>query len=480
MSYRPILFTVGILLLILSAAMMLPMAIDLAADNPDWRVFAGSQCITGFFGLAMVLTSRQDSVTINLKQAFLLTNAAWVVTGLFGALPFYFSDLGLSYTDSVFEAVSGVTTTGSTIIADIEILPPGILFWRAILQWLGGVGILIMALSILPLLQVGGMQLFKTESLDMEKVLPSAAKIAAYIGVLYIILTLLCALFYNLAGMSGFDAFAHAMTTIATGGYSTYNASIAHFDSPLIDAICIVFMWLGALPFVLYLRTIRGDYTALTRDTQVRWFFGIVASISFIIITYLLLNQGWDFAEAVQKTLFNITSLITGTGFTTSDYSLWGSFVVSIAFFAMCIGGCAGSTSCGIKIFRFQVLYAVTSSQIKKMINPHGVFPAYYNHKPIPRDVPVAVMSFFFMFALIFALMAVSLQLCGLDFVTAMSGAVTAISNVGPGLGDVIGPAGNFAPLPDAAKWILCLGMLMGRLELFTFLVMLSPRFWRR
>lgn len=480
MSYRPILFTVGVLLLILSMAMMIPMAIDLSVQNNDWRVFAASQFITGFFGLALVLTSRQEQITINLKQAFLLTNASWVVIGLFGALPFYFSDLGMSYTDSFFETVSGITTTGSTVIVDLEILPPGMLFWRAILQWLGGVGILIMALSILPLLQVGGMQLFKTESLDMEKVLPSAAKIAVYIGILYTILTLLCALSYALAGMSGFDAFAHALTTVSTGGFSTYNASIGHFDSARIDAIAIAFMWLGALPFVLYLRMVRGNTKALIQDSQVRWFFGIVAAVTFAVVLYMLFTHGWGLPETIRYSLFNVTSLITGTGYSTINYGLWGGFVVSLLFFTMCIGGCAGSTSCGIKIFRFQVLYAVTQSQVRKMLNPHGIFPAYYNHKPIPRDVPIAVMSFFFMFAMVFSLMAISLQLCGLDFLTAMSGAATALSNVGPGFGDIIGPSGNFAPLPDQAKWILCLGMFMGRLELFTFLVMLSPRFWRR
>lgn len=480
MSYRPILFTIGILLLILSASMMFPMIIDLSAQNEDWKVFAASQCATGFFGLALVLTTRQESIKINLKQAFLLTNLSWIVICIFGAIPFYFGGAGLSITDSFFETMSGVTTTGSTVIKDLEVLDPGILFWRAMLQWLGGVGILIMALSILPMLQVGGMQLFKTESLDMEKVLPSAAKISAYIGILYIILTIACAAFYALAGMSVFDAVSHAMTTIATGGYSNYNASMGHFENPMIEVIAILFMWIGALPFVLYLRALRGDWFCIFKDSQVRWFFGIVFAVTAVTVAFLMIEDDWSLFDAVIYGGFNITSLITGTGYATSDYNSWGTFIVSLFFFIMCIGGCAGSTACGIKIFRFQVLYAVTKTQIMKMIMPHGVFPAYYNKKQIPRDVPIAVMSFFFMYALIFSLLAVGLSLCGLDFVTAISGAVTSISNVGPGLGDVIGPVGNFSSLPDTAKWILSAGMLLGRLELFTVLVMLSPRFWRR
>jgi trk system potassium uptake protein TrkH len=460
--------------------MMFPMIIDLSAQNEDWKVFAASQCATGFFGLALVLTTRQESIKINLKQAFLLTNLSWIVIGLFGAIPFYYGGANLSLTDAVFESISGITTTGATVIEDLEVLDPGILFWRSILQWLGGVGILVMALSILPMLQVGGMQLFKTESLDMEKVLPSAAKISAYIGMLYIILTLVCAVAYSLAGMSVFDAFSHAMTTIATGGYANYNASMGHFDSVAIDTIAIIFMWLGALPFVLYLRMVRGDWFCLFSDSQVKWFFSIIAAITFLTISFLMIENDWQFLTSLRYSLFNITSLMTGTGYATTDYTLWGGFITGLFFFVMCIGGCAGSTSCGIKIFRFQVLYAVTKSQTLKMLNPNGVFAAYYNKKQIPRDVPIAVMSFFFVFALVFSVIAVALQFCGLDYLTAMSGAASAVANVGPAMGDIIGPAGNYAPLPGNAKWILCAGMLMGRLELFTFLVMLSPRFWRR
>ena len=479
MSYRPVFFTIGILLLILSAAMIIPVIIDWSHQNNDWKVFAGSQCVTGFFGLALVLSTRQEKATMNIKQAFLLTNLSWITISVFGALPFYFSDLGMTYTDSFFESVSGITTTGSTILNDIEVLPPGILFWRSILQWLGGVGIMVMALSVLPLLQVGGMQLFKAESFEIEKVLPSAAKIATYIGMLYILFTFVCAILYKFFGMSGFDAFAHALTTIATGGYFTYNDSFGHFDSAALDYICIAFMWIGSLPFVLYLHVVRGNYGNFLFDSQVSWFFVVIFSLATLAILYLVFTGQYGFFDALRYSLFNITSIVTGTGYATTDYTLWGGFIVGMIFFASCIGGCAGSTTGGIKIFRFQVLYAVARSQTLKMIHPHGIFPAYYNKRQIPREIPIAVMSFFFIFALSFSVLAVALLAVGLDYLTAMSSALTSIANVGPALGDIAGPAGNFSTFPDSAKWIMCVGMLLGRLELFTFFVMLSPRFWR-
>jgi len=479
-SYKPIFFTLGVLLTILSVTMLWPTLIDLSNHNPDWKVFAGSQIITAFIGIALTLTNRQESYKLNMREAFLLTNLSWIVIAAFGALPFCFSELKLNYTDAFFESMSGITTTGSTVIVGLDDAPPGILFWRSILQWLGGVGILIMALSVLPLLKVGGMQLFKAESLDVEKVMPSAAQIATNIGVIYIILTILWAGFYALAGMSVFDAFAHSMTTIATGGFSTSDQSLRHFDSDIIDFIAMSGMIVGGLPFVLYLRALRGDPEAIFRDSQVRWFFTILTASIFITTLYLMTTMNMPLKEAIRYGSFNITSLITGTGYATADYSLWGPFFISMAFFLMCIGGCAGSTTCGIKIFRFQVLYAVSVTQLKKLLSPNGVFQPYYNGKPIPSGIPTAVMSFFFLFAISFTVLAMTLQLIGLDFITAMSGAATAIANVGPALGPIIGPSGTFNSLPDSAKWVLCLGMLLGRLELFTLLVMLSPQFWKR
>ncbi len=479
MSFKPIFFILGVLMTVLAATMLLPFLIDLATHNSDWKAFAASIGITAFTGISLILTTRSPKLSINTKQAFLLTTLSWVVIAAFGAIPFCLSDLKMSYTDAFFESMSGITTTGSTVITGLDTTPPGILFWRAMLQWLGGVGILIMALSVLPMLRVGGMQLFKAESLEVEKVMPSAAQIATNIGIIYCILTLIWAVLYALAGMTVFEAFSHSMTTIATGGFSTSDQSMRYFNSAVIDYICVSGMIVGGLPFVYYLRSLRGDPGVILRDSQVRWFLVILSIAILITTSHLLLTQEIAVADAFRHASFNITSIITGTGYATQDYNAWGPLIMSLVFFLMCVGGCAGSTTCGIKIFRFQVLYAVSKTQMQKLLNPNGVFQPYYNGKPMSPEIPTSVMAFFFLFALCFSVIALLLQFIGLDFVTAMSGAVTAISNVGPALGDIIGPTGTFQPLPDSAKWVLAFGMLIGRLEIFTLLIILSPQFWR-
>jgi len=479
---RPILFIAGIILSIQAGAMLVPALVDLAAGHDDWQGFVASAALTLFVGVALAITSRGPSFDLKVRQAFLLTTVLWVVSAAFGALPFAFSELQLSYTDAFFEAMSGITTTGSTVITGLDGAPPGLLIWRAILQWLGGIGIIVTAMSLLPLLRVGGMQLFRTESTDAsEKVLPRAAQIATSIGLIYLLLTLACAISYAAAGMPWFDAVAHSMTTIATGGFSTSDLSIGSFGSHAVDYVATLFMILGGLPFVLYLRAVRGQPQALLQDEQVRWFLAIVAVAVAVMALYLWSSRGDEVSasQAFRLAAFNVVSVITGTGYATSDYGLWGSFAIGAMFFLMFVGGCAGSTTCGIKIFRFQVLYATARTQIKKLLHPHGVFIAYYNRKPIPEAVSESVMSFFFMFVVCFAGLAMALGLIGLDFLTAVSGAATALANVGPGLGPMIGPAGTFADVPDAAKWVLAFGMLLGRLELFTVLILLAPGFWR-
>ncbi len=479
-DFRPILFIVGILLSTLAVAMTLPAVADAAVANPDWQVFAASAALTLFFGIMLMLTNRAGKRSLNLRQAFILTALCWLVIAIFGALPFTFANLNLDYTDAFFEAMSGVTTTGSTVIARLDQAPPGILLWRALLQWLGGIGIIAMAITVLPMLGVGGMQLFRMESSDKsEKAMPRTAQIAAYTGLIYLGLTLICAAMYWSAGMTGFDAVAHAMTTIATGGFSTRNGSIGYFDSAAIDTIAIAFMLIGSLPFVLYLRAIRGEVGALWRDEQVRVFAAIVAVSIAAMSLYLNLQTGADGPTAIRLAAFNVVSVLTGTGYATADYAGWGGFAMAGLFTLMFVGGCAGSTTCGLKVFRLQVLYEAAHIQLRRLLQPNGVFIPYYNNKPIPESVLESVMAFFFLFILCWAAIAIGLGLTGLDFVTATSGAAAAIANVGPGLGEVIGPAGNFASLPDAAKWLLSAGMLLGRLELFTILVLLMPSFWR-
>ncbi|GJL85370.1 MAG: Trk system potassium uptake protein [Micavibrio sp.] len=478
MDLRPVFYVIGIFLSIMSVSMVLPMLADMYTGYSDWQVFFVCIIITAFFGGSLVLSNAGKTFSISIRQAFLLTVLSWLSLATFAALPFCLSELEMSYTDAFFEAMSGITTTGSTVIVGLDSAPPGILLWRAILQWLGGIGIIVMALSVLPFLKVGGMQLFRTESSESEKALPRAAQLASSIGILYLGLTVLCAAAYMFTGLGTFDAVAHAMTTIATGGFSTFDSSFANYDRAWTELVAIIFMILGSLPFVLYLKAVRGNLKPLLNDSQVRWFLSIVTLAIIVTVSYLVFQADTPFLEALRRATFNVVSIITGTGYSNGDYNLWGGFAVSMFFFLMVVGGCAGSTTCGIKIFRFQVLYAISSVQVKKLLHPHGVFIPHYNGNPIPKDVPISVMSFFFLYALCFSVLAIALSYVGLGFLEAMSGAVTSISNVGPGLGE-IGPGGTFKHLPDSAKWILSAGMLLGRLELFTVLVLLSPHFWK-
>ena len=477
---RPIFFVIGVLLALLAIAMLLPAAVDAASGSPDWQVFVTSAGATMFVGVLLILTMRVEDMAISLRQTFVLTTMSWLAVSLFGSLPFIVARIDLGFTDAFFEAMSGVTTTGSTVIVGLDELPPGILLWRALLQWLGGVGIIVMAVAVLPMLQVGGMQLFRTESSDRsEKVLPRAAQIAVGVSSVYIGLTVVCMICYWLAGMSGFDAMAHAMTTIATGGFSTSDRSIGHFDGTAVDWFAVVFMIVGSLPFVLYVQAVRGRPQALFRDGQVRAFLGVVVVAVALVTWGHMAQQGTTALDALRAGAFNTVSILTGTGYSTEAFDAWGAFAMPIFFLLMFIGGCAGSTTCGIKIFRFQVLYATAMAQLRRLLQPHGVFIAYYNRRPIPEEAAVSVMSFTFLYFLSFAVLAAVLGGLGLDFITAVSGAATAISNVGPGLGPTIGPSGHFASLPDAAKWALSAGMLLGRLELFTVLVLFAPSFWR-
>jgi len=480
MDFRPIFLVVGILLTTLAVFMCIPAIVDMFMGNPDWQVFMASAGVTLFVGVAMAFASNSGGAKLTVRQAFLMTTLAWIFLTVFAAIPFRFSELNMSYTDAFFEAMSGLTTTGSTVITGLDKAPPGILLWRALLQWVGGIGIIVMAIAILPLLRVGGMQLFRMESSDQsDKALPRAAQVASVIGIIYVLLTLAWAAGYWLAGMSGFDAVAHAMTTIATGGFSTVDDSLGHFNSATIDAIATVGMLMGALPFLLYLKTVQGEWGALFRDSQVQLFIAVSGLAVLTATGWLWLDEGRTLLDALRYAAFNVVSIITGTGYATEDYTLWGAFATPLFFFIMFIGGCAGSTTCGIKVFRFQVLYSAAWTQMRHLLQPHGIFIPYYNRRPVSDEVIVSVLSFFFVFGVCYALLALGLGMLGLDFLTAISSAATSISNVGPALGPISGPAGTFQPLPDAAKWLLSAGMLLGRLELFTVLVLFTRAFWR-
>lgn len=479
-EFRPILLVAGVLLATLGCAMMIPALYDLAVGNDDWQIFAFSSLITLFVGIGLGFANRGRTETFTIKQAFLLTNVAWISLTAFGALPFAWSTLDISYTDAFFESMSGITTTGATILTGLDKAPPGILLWRALLQWLGGLGIIVMAISLLPILQIGGMQLFRVEGFETDgKFMPRATEIAGSLTTLYVVITAICALAYYLAGMSVFDAVVHAMTTIATGGYSSHDASIAYFSNDLIEVVCIIFMCVGSLPFVLFLKRLRGGRGAIFADSQVRWFFGTLAIFTLLALIAYQPTQPEPLIPRLITVVFNVVSIMTGTGYATTAYDTWGAMAVVVFFVLMFIGGCSGSTSCGIKIFRFQVIFEMIRCRLYAVLYPKGVFIERYNGAPIADTVMSAVMGFFFLFMLCFAVIATLLSLIGLDLVTALSAAASAVANVGPGLGQIVGPVGHYGDLPDSAKWILSFGMLLGRLEIFTVIVLLTPAYWR-
>ena len=477
---RPILYTLGALICMLAAGMILPLLVDVIAGNKDWEIFMLAMFLTLTIGGMLMLANQGTGDNLNLRQAFLLTSLTWAILPAFAALPLAFSELNLSYTDAYFEAMSGLTTTGSTVISGLDNAPPGLLLWRALLQWFGGIGIIVMAVAVLPMLQVGGMQVFKAESFDtVEKILPRAGQISLSISGLYVAFTALCMLFYMIAGMGMFDALAHSMTTIATGGFSTYDGSIGHFGSYAIDMVTIVFMIVGSIPFVLFLQILRGKPLAIWRDEQVRAFTKLTLFLCVSVTLWLVIWKDFSPDEAFRYGAFNIISILTGTGFASTDYSQWGGFSATLFFFVMFIGGCAGSTSCGIKIFRFQVLFKSMRSWVNHIVRPNGMFVPTYNKRPITHDVRSSVMAFMSLFFATFIVLALGVASTGVDWITAFSSAGTALANVGPGLGEQVGPAGNFSGLNDSAKWMMSFGMLIGRLELFSVLVLFSPTFWR-
>ncbi len=464
----------------LGAAMFVPMLVDYFSSDRSWQAFAMSGIITTLFGGVLALTTYSPKPDMGPRGAFLLTVLSWLAMATFAAIPFLMNPTSMSLTDALFEATSGITTTGSTVMTGLDDQPRGILLWRAMLQWIGGVGIVVTAMAVLPMLKIGGMQLFRLESSDMgEKLLPRAASLAAAIGGIYLLLTLMCVIGYVLTGMSLFDAVAHAMTTVATGGYSTSDASMGGFIDNGADLVCIAFMLAGGMPFGMYLLMMQGKLKAPFQDPQVRTFIIIVGVMIALMTVFLWSSSQFTGSRALRLSAFNVVSIITGTGYATADYNAWGPFAVASFFVFMFIGGCAGSTACSIKIFRYQVAFEALRGYLLRMPRQNMIVPLRYGTKPLPDTIVYSVMSYFFLFFLTFAVSAVLLSVLGLDSMTAWSGAGSAVANVGPGLGDIIGPTGTYQTLSSPAKWVLMTSMIVGRLEIVTVLVILTPAFWR-
>ena len=476
-NYKTVFFTLGILQIILGIFMFIPVGVQFLYNEIDSSFF-GASIVTIIFGTLFFLSNLDHNKKLNLQQAFLLTALSWLSIAIFGSLPFLFSSINFSFTNAFFESMSGITTTGSTIISNLEDMPRSILLWRALLQWLGGIGIIVMAITLMPIMNVGGMQLFKISNNDSsEKILPKSKEIALRLILVYTTLTIFCAMSYKIFGMNFFDSITHSMTTIATGGFSNYNESLGFFNSRFIESSAIIFILLGSIPFISYIKFLNGDREIFFKDIQIKTFLKIVFFSIVILSIYLNFNGSikFDFIAV----LFNVISILTGTGYVNAQFDSWGSFSLVLFLILMFIGGCAGSTTCGVKIFRIQILYSFVINNLKKIIYPKGVFILKYDQNPIDNKFISSIISFIYLYLIIFFLLAVMLSLTGLDFVTSISGAATSISNVGPGLGSTIGPNGDFSSIPNISKWILCLGMILGRLELFAILVLFLPSFWR-
>lgn len=478
---RPVLYVFSLALVACGLFELLPGFVEWAYGHDDAPVYFASAAVAVFVGGALAFTTHQEQVVLNLRQAFLLTPLCWFGLPVFASLPFVFTDSGLDFTDAYFETVSGFTTTGATVMVGLDDTRPGLLLWRAILQWLGGIGIIMVAVAILPFLRVGGMQIMRTESSDRsDKILPRASQIAGAIARLYLGLTVLCIVAYWACGMRLFDAVTHALTTVSTAGFSTSDRSLAAFPAAT-HWVAVIFMLLGALPFVLLVKTLQGDRRALLGDAQVRGFLYAVGTVVLLTTAWLLLHGDYvEFEPALRAAAVNIISVVTTTGYASADYQSWGNGMLPFFIFLMLMGGCTGSTSGSIKIFRWQILLQESGRQIAQMADPHRVLPHRYNGRPIPSDVPGSVGLFVFLFFALILVFTALLTAVGLDFVTAVSGATTMLSNVGPGLGPIIGPTGTFQPLPDSAKWICSFAMVMGRLELLTVLVLFDWRYWKR
>ena len=479
-NYKTVFFTLGVLQIILGISMFIPILTQIIYSEID-SSFIGASIVSIIFGVLFLLSNLNHDKKLNLQQAFLLTALSWLSIAIFGSLPFIFSTLDLTITDAFFESMSGITTTGSTILSNLELTPKSILLWRAMLQWLGGIGIIVMAITLMPIMNVGGMQLFKISSNDSsEKILPKTKEISIRLIIIYITLTFLCALFYKIFGMKFFDSLTHSMTTIATGGFSNYNDSIGHFNNFKIEMTSMIFIILGSIPFIAYIKYLSGTKNIFITDTQIKSFIKIIFFSILILFLYLVIFNK-SFSEISLRSIsFNVISILTGTGYVTQNFDSWGNFPLIYFLMLMFIGGCAGSTTCGIKIFRVQILYLFIKNQLKKIIYPRGIFIIKYDNNNVNEKFMASIISFIYLYIVIFFVITALLSLSGLDFTTSISGAATSISNVGPGLGELIGPNGNFSQLPNFSKWVLSFGMLLGRLELFAILVLFLPSFWQK
>jgi trk system potassium uptake protein len=477
---RPVVHIIGLMLVALGVMMLVPMGVALAGNERSWQIFLQSAAVTSLCGVFLALASANAlSMGLTLRQSFLLTSLTWVVLPAFGAIPFALGVGGERPIDALFEAMSGMTTTGTTVMVGLDDMPAAILLWRSILQWLGGLGIVIVALVFLPVMKVGGMQYFRAEGFDtLGKILPRVRDISLMLIEVYLALTVAAAVIYMMAGMSTFEAVNLGLTTIATGGFSTRDASFAEF-SLAAQYACIFLMWLAGLPFIRYIQLVNGDFRPLYSDIQVRAYLRWTLYAIALLVAYRLVKDGGAWEPVIRESGFNLVSLMSGTGYGTDDVSAWGDFPLLVVIVAGFIGACTASTGCSIKVFRYLVLFEAIKAQLRELVHPSRVAPIHLQSRRVEEEVITSVVVLFTAFVLGFGLLAVALSLTGLEMRTAITAAWTAICNIGPAFGPEVGPTGAVNGFPDSAKWLMMLGMLMGRLEMIAVLVLLLPRFWR-
>lgn len=476
----PAVLVLGWILLAVAAGEGVMALFALATRDGLATIFAISAAITATIGGGCVLTTKGRPFELRFRDATLLTVVSWILVPAVAALPFLPEPIGLSPIDAYFEMVSALTTTGSTVMIGLDTAPRSILLWRSTTQWLGGIGIIGLAIVILPFLKIGGMQLFRLESSDRsEKTIPRVRGIASAVGQIYVTLTAACFLAYWMLGMTPFDALNHAFTTICTGGLSTHDASFGFFQSPALEWTAVFFMIAGSLPFLAYVRLLRAGTSRDRVDPQAIAIVVFLAAATVLLSVYLVVAREVPVAIALTKSAFNIVSIVSTTGYASTDYLLWGAFVAGLFFCLSFVGGCTGSTSGGMKIFRFQVIGRMIGQHARRVIYPHAVVPLRYGGRVVSAEQVGSVGAFAFLYMVVFFLFSVLLSLTGLDPATAFSGVASALSNSGPGIGSVIGPAGNFSTLPDAAKLLLSAVMILGRLEILVVLVLFMPRFYR-
>jgi trk system potassium uptake protein TrkH len=479
--FRPAIKISAFVMLLWGSVMLLPILVSLGNWQESQDYLWSALTCYAFAGLLFRL-SAGPLQHMQPRALFMITALNWLLLCLTGTLPFLYSSLDISFTDALFETVSGVTTTGSSIFADYSNIPRGILLWRSLMQFVGGIGVIIVAVAILPSLKVGGMRLFRSESSEWSQLESGRiGKIATNIMYVYVLINVACVLAYRWFGMSWFDAVNHALTTVSTGGLSTYPDSFAHFSNSHLELVASIFMVLGACPFLLIvLSVINRNPLLLFKDTQVRLLLGLILLNTFLVALWRYASTpDANFLNLLESTTFNIISIMTTTGFASEDYTLWGSFPLVVFFYLMFTGGCSGSTTGGVKLFRFQLLGIFMREHLHSALHPGIAYSRRYNDRPIHEDILVSALAYFFFVIITWSICASLLAAFGLDFVTSTTGAVSALMNVGPGFGDVIGPVDNYGSLPDPAKYVLAAAMLLGRLEYLALVIIFTPEFWK-